>query len=113
MANVQPGHSARAVIDALDQAAAELNMPPAYSLRPDRPLARAGQGGDELHASRFLLSFIFMYLVLAAQFESWLHPITILLALPLTVPFALLSLLVSTSRSTSTRCSASSCCSAS
>jgi hydrophobic/amphiphilic exporter-1 (mainly G- bacteria), HAE1 family len=92
-AGLQPGVSQTPAMDAMTRAADALNMGPGYSTRfagRSRELGRAAQN----FLIAFVLSLVFMYLILAAQFESWLHPITILLSLPLTLPFALISIIV-------------------
>ncbi len=92
-ANMQPGYSSQTVIDALNKTAHDLNMPPAYSFGLTGRSREQGKAAVNFMVA-FLLSIVFMYLILAAQFESWLHPVTILLALPMTIPFALFSLVV-------------------
>src|SRR5574337_1026398 len=91
-ANLLPGASQSAALAQLDREMHKLG------LGSDYPAAFAGQAAEQGRQAQavmtaFVLSFVFMYLILAAQFESWLHPVTILLSLPLTVPFALLSIL--------------------
>jgi HAE1 family hydrophobic/amphiphilic exporter-1 len=92
-ANTKPGVGSAQVGKELEKIIAGMHLPTEYRFAPfgqSKEIKRTGQN----FAIAFGLAFIFMYLILAAQFESWLHPVTILLALPLTVPFALISLLV-------------------
>ena len=92
-ANMLPGTSQASAQEAIAAAAAELQFGPEYRAEfagRSRELNRTATA----FLSAIALSFIFMYLILAAQFESWLHPVTILLSLPLTLPFALLSLII-------------------
>src|SRR5438552_12563537 len=92
-ANMAPGHSAQTVMDKLVEETKKMNLSSEYASGFTGRSREQGRAFANFMLA-FLLSIIFMYLILAAQFESWVHPITILLALPLTVPFALFSILV-------------------
>ena len=66
-------------------------IPPGYNLRFTGVAKELDTMTSNL-ITAFLLACIFMYLVLAAQFDSFVHPFTIMLSLPLSIPFALLTL---------------------
>jgi multidrug efflux pump subunit AcrB len=91
--NVRPGGSQAAVIDQLNAFVKELNVDPSYSTGLAGRSKELGKAGYYFMLA-FALSFIFMYMILAAQFESFIHPVTILLTLPLAIPFGILSLLL-------------------
>jgi hydrophobic/amphiphilic exporter-1 (mainly G- bacteria), HAE1 family len=90
-ANLAPGYALAEQARLVQEAAEELGLPPGYS-------TRVVGGARELQTTldEFLwtcaLSFVCMYIVLAAQYEHLVHPLTILLSLPIAIPFGLLSL---------------------
>lgn len=90
---VGPGYALADRLEALRQESTKMNLPVTYTT------SIAGRG-RELEITfieflwAFLLSLIFMYMILASQFESTIHPLTILTSLPLSIPFALFSLWV-------------------
>lgn len=91
-ANAAPGVGTSFVTGELQRIGREV-LPPGYKMSAE------GRSKEEAKlipqfAAAILLSVLFIYLVLAAQFESWLDPLCVLLILPLTIPFAFLSLLI-------------------
>ncbi|MDX2131584.1 MAG: efflux RND transporter permease subunit [Planctomycetota bacterium] len=89
--SVGPGFALADRLAALRAEIAALNMPPDYTVRI------LGRGRELERTFRefliaFALSIVFMYMILASNYESYLHPFTILLSIPLSVPFAFVSL---------------------
>ncbi len=92
-ANSGPGVGDSKIESEIKAIAERMKLPPGYRVMPLGKTKEAAKMGAAFMLA-FSMSFVFMYLVLAAQFESWLNPFIILLALPLTVPFGLISLLI-------------------
>jgi HAE1 family hydrophobic/amphiphilic exporter-1 len=92
-ANAAPGHGDGEIAADLKKILDDEHLPAGYAVSPTGQTREMGKVFIAFIGA-LVMSFIFMYLVLAAQFESWLHPITILLSLPLTLPFAFLSIIL-------------------
>jgi hydrophobe/amphiphile efflux-1 (HAE1) family protein len=91
LANAAPGAGDNDVNGIMQRKFNELHLSSNYQLTPtgqSKSQAETGKG----FMMAMAMAFIFMYLILAAQFESWLYPAIILSVLPLTVPFAFISL---------------------
>ena len=91
IADVAPGHALDEAANDVRRMLADLNLPPTMSFR----LQGQSKYLDETTANLILaisLAMIFVYMVLASQFESFLQPIVIMLVLPIAVPFALFTL---------------------
>jgi HAE1 family hydrophobic/amphiphilic exporter-1 len=91
IADVSPGHALDEASNDVRKMLAGLNMPPTMSFK----LQGQSKILDETTANMIMaigLAMIFVYMVLASQFESFLQPIVIMLVLPIAVPFALFTL---------------------
>ncbi len=72
---------------------AKLNLPPGYSI------GVVGQGDMQSKAFfniliALMLAIVFVYIVLAAQFDSFIHPFSIMIALPMSIIGAVIMLLI-------------------
>jgi hydrophobic/amphiphilic exporter-1 (mainly G- bacteria), HAE1 family len=92
-ADLRPGTALDAAVPIVRDEIKKLKLPAGYRAK------FAGQSKvlDETATNMIIaisLASIFVYLVLVAQFESFVQPLIIMTALPLSVPFALLTLAI-------------------
>ncbi|MBI5831109.1 MAG: efflux RND transporter permease subunit [Armatimonadetes bacterium] len=91
--NLLPGTSQGTVSTAIENEIKKLDMPAGYG-KNDIGQSREFKRTFSNFATAGLLSFIFMYMVIAAQFESFIQALVIMFTLPLTFPFAVLSIVI-------------------
>lgn len=87
------GRALNKVTEDMDRALSDYRFPSGYSYSYAGKQKELADSFDDLSGA-LILSLIIVYMLLAAQFESLLHPFTILLTVPLGLTGALLSLLV-------------------
>jgi len=80
-------------VAAVREKVAELNMKPGYALVFSGSARQLAQASNDF-AIAVLLAVVFIYMVLASQFNSFVHPFTIMVSLPLSLPAGLLILMI-------------------
>jgi multidrug efflux pump len=89
-ASLAPGFTLGAAIDSLNRIAAEV-LPEGSSTALSGESRELEESGTSLYFA-FVLALVVVFMVLASQFESLVHPFTVLLAVPLAVTGALFTL---------------------
>ena len=89
-ASLAPGFSLGAALDSLNAAAAQV-LPAGATVAYAGESREFQESGSALYFA-FGLALVFVFMVLAAQYESLVHPFTVLLAVPLGVTGALAAL---------------------
>jgi multidrug efflux pump len=87
-----PGYTVKDALDFMDQAARNV-LPPTAQTDYDGQSREFKKSGTEIYFT-FVLALLFIYLVLSAQFESFVHPFVIMLSVPLSMTGALFVLWV-------------------
>jgi len=91
ISNLGPGAALGDIAHQIKKAAAAHRLPPGYQIVWDGQMKSLDEQ-SEAFAAAFALAFVFIYMVLASQFESFKHPFTIMVSLPLALIGALLGL---------------------